>query len=193
MKVSKERLLFDKMKQGQVYRRSDLAQFSSSVDRHLDRLVRESKVIKVSGGLYMRPKVSAFGDVPPDERTLLKTFLKDDRFLVNSFSRYTQLGLGLTQFYQHKVVYNYKRFGEFELGGQKYFFKRLPQFPRELTKEYLLVDMLNNLKDLVEDESAVIAQLSRNKENFDASKVFAFAKKYGRPRTKKILAGVYQS
>lgn len=192
MRPSRDEVLFEKMKQGQVYRRSDLAQLSPSVDRHLDQLVKKNKLVKVSGGLYLRPKSSAFGNVPADEHALVKSFLRDDRFLVNSYSNYTQLGLGLTQLYQNNVVYNYKRFGEFELGGKKYFFKRLPKFPRKLTKEYLLVDMLNNLKELAEDETQVLTNLGRNKEQFDSKKVFAAAKEYGRPRTKKLLEQAYE-
>lgn len=191
MRVAKEELLLNKMKQGQVYRRSDLARHTTAVDRYLDRLVKKNEVVKVSGGLYLRPKASAFGAVPPDEQSLVKTFLKDDRFLVNSFNNYNQLGLGLTQLYGHNVVYNYKRFGEFELGGKKFFFKRVPKFPYQLSKEYLLVDMLNNLKELAEDEVSVFENLKKNKENFDAKRVLSLAKEYGRPRTKKFLDEVY--
>lgn len=191
MRVAKEELLLNKMKQGQVYRRSDLARYTAAVDRYLDRLVKKNEVVKVSGGLYLRPKVSAFGAVPPDEQSLVKTFLKDDRFLVNSFNNYNQLGLGLTQLYGHSVVYNYKRFGEFELGGKKFFFKRVPKFPYQLSKEYLLVDMLNNIKELAEDEVSVFVNLKKNKENFDTKKVLLLAREYGRPRTKKLLYEVY--
>lgn len=193
MRVAKEELLLNKMKQGQVYRRSDLALHTTAVDRYLDRLVKKNEVVKVSGGLYLRPKASAFGAVPPDEHTLVKTFLKDDRFLVNSFNNYNQLGLGLTQLYGHNVVYNYKRFGEFELGGKKFFFKRVPKFPYQLSKEYLLVDMLNNLKELAEDEDLVFENLKKNKEKFDAKRVLSLAKEYGRPRTKKFLDEVYRN
>lgn len=189
--MAKEELFLNKMKQGQVYRRSDLVRHASAVDRYLNRLVKKNEVVKVSGGLYLRPINSAFGAVPPDEQSLVKTFLKDDRFLVNSFNNYNQLGLGLTQLYDHIVVYNYKRFGEFEIGGKKFFFKRVPKFPRQLTKEFLLVDMLNNLKELAEDEAAVVENLRKNKSNFDAKKVLFLAKVYGRSRTKKILDEVY--
>ena len=190
--MAKDELLLGRMKIGQVYRRSDLARYSATVDRYLDRLVKKNKLVKVSGGLYLRPNVSAFGAVPADNNTLVKTFLKDDRFLVNSYNNYNQLGLGLTQLYQNNVVYNYKRFGEFELGGKKFFFKRMPKFPRQLSKEFLLVDLLNNLKDLAEDETLILENLKNNKENFDVKKVMTLAKEYGRPRTKKFLEEVYK-
>lgn len=190
-KVSNEELLLSKMKQGQVYRRSDLARFTSAVDHYLDRLVKKNKVVKVSHGLYLRPKTSAFGAVPPDEQALVKTFLKGDRFLVNSFNNYNQLGLGLTQLYRYSIVYNYKRFGEFELGGKKFFFKRVSKFPNQLSKEYLLVDMLNNLKELAESKTSVFENLKNKKENFNKKKILSMAKAYGRPRTKKFLDEVY--
>lgn len=192
MRLAKEELLLNKMKQGQVYRRSDLARHTTAVDRYLNRLVMKKEVVKVSGGLYLRPLASAFGAVPPNEQSLVKTFLNDDRFLINSFNNYNQLGLGLTQLYGHNVVYNYKRFGEFELGGKKFFFKRVPKFPHQLSKEYLLVDMLNNLKELAEDEVLVFENLKKNKENFDPKKVLSLAKEYGRPRAKKFLDKVYR-
>lgn len=192
MRVAKEEFLLNKMKQGQVYRRSDLVRHTTAVDRYLDRLVKKNAVVKVSGGLYVRPKASAFGAVPPDDQSLVKTFLKDDRFLVNSFNNYNQLGLGLTQLYGQNVVYNYKRFGEFVLGGKTFFFKRVPKFPHQLSKEYLLVDMLNNLKELAEDEVSVFENLKMNKEKFDTKKVLSLSKEYGRPRTKKFLDEVYR-
>lgn len=190
--MAKEELLLNQMKEGQVYRRSDLLQYSTAIDRHLAQLLSDKKVVKVSGGLYLKPKASAFGAVPADDKTLVQSFLKDDRFLVNSYSNYTQLGLGLTQLYSFNVVYNYKRFGEMELGGKKYFFKRVPRFPQRLTKEFLLVDMLNNLKDLPEDENVVFDNLKLKKDSFDSKKVQYFAKLYGRPKTKKIVLEVYK-
>lgn len=189
--MEKENLILNKMKEGAVYRRADLAPYSAAIDRHLNNLVEKKELVKVSGGLYLKPKESAFGLVPADDRALVKSFLKDNQFLVNSFNNYNQLGLGLTQLYAMNIVYNHKRFGEFDLGGKKFFFKRVPKFPRKLSKEYLLVDMLNNFKNLAEDEKNVLVNLKNKKENFDAKKVLYMAREYGRPRTKKLLNEVF--
>ena len=102
-----------------------------------------------------------------------------------------QLGLGLTQLYGHNVVYNYKRHGEFPLGNKLFHFKRVPKFPRELSKEYLLVDLLNNLKDVAEDEKMVLENVKSNLSNFDRKKVLSMVKEYGRPRTKEFLRQAY--
>lgn len=189
--MTKEDTLLNRMSVGEVYRRSDLMKYSSTADRYLEKLVSEKKVLRVSAGLYTRPKLSAFGAVPPTDKELVSSFLKDDRFLLNSFNNYNQLGLGLTQLYNNKVVYNYKRHGEFELNGKKFSLKRLPKFPSKLTKEYLLVDLFNNLKYVAEDQNKVIENFLKNKSNFDAKKVMRMAREYARPHTLKLLEKAY--
>ncbi|MBL7543365.1 MAG: hypothetical protein JNL11_06085 [Bdellovibrionaceae bacterium] len=191
MRMIKDEALLKKMETGKVYRRADLSTYSSNLDRYLDKLVKENKLQKVSAGLYLRPNTSAFGNLPANDKSLVQSFLKDDRFLINSFNNYNQLGLGLTQLYNVQIVYNYKRHGEFELGGKKFVFKRIPKFPSQVTKEFLLVDMLNNLKNLAEDENLVVASFLTSKDKFDAKKVLDVAKQYGRPKTKKLLEKAY--
>jgi hypothetical protein len=103
------------LKRGKVYRRSDLAKWSKSVDRHLEALVEEGTLQKLSQGLYYFPGESAFGMTPPEEETLIKSFLKDDRFLLTSLNAYNSLGVGTTQLYNQSTVYNHKRHGDFKL------------------------------------------------------------------------------
>lgn len=191
MRKAKAETLLENMEEGAVYRRAELSAFSNAVDRHLEQLVAEGKVNRLSTGLYMRPKKSAFGALPADDEGLVETFLNDNRYLVNSYNNYNQLGLGLTQMYNGNVVYNYKRHGEFELGGKKFFFKRVPRFPKKLSKEFLLVDLLNNLKSIAEDENQVVENFLKDKNKFDMKKVLSVAKTYARPRAKKILEMAY--
>src|SRR6185312_10897321 len=91
------------LKRGQVYRRDDLSKWSKSVDRHLDALVEEDTLQKLSHGLYYYPKLSAFGKTPPEEEILIRSFLKDDRFLLTSPSTYNSLGVGTTQLYNERT------------------------------------------------------------------------------------------
>ena len=53
--------LKNRLKVGGVYRRIDLQQWSTSVDRHLQELVEDGMLEKLSGGLYYVPKRSVFG------------------------------------------------------------------------------------------------------------------------------------
>lgn len=54
-------------------------------------------------------------------------------------NHYNSLGVG-TQLYNTKYVYNHKRHGEFQFGKNTFIFKVKPDFPKQLTPEYLLVD-----------------------------------------------------
>ncbi|HRI32836.1 MAG TPA: hypothetical protein PLD02_03715, partial [Saprospiraceae bacterium] len=115
--MSKVTELKKHLKRGEVYRRSDLAQWSNAVDRHVSSLVEDGTLQKLRTGMYYYPNSGVFGNSSPDEATLVRNFLKDDYFLVTSPNDYNSLGVGTTQLYNKRVVYNHKRHGEFKLGG----------------------------------------------------------------------------
>ena len=181
------------LKRGQAYRRDDLTKWSKSVDRHLDALVEEDTLQKLSQGLYYYPKLSAFGKTPPEEEVLIRSFLKDGRFLVTSPSSYNSLGVGTTQLYNERTVYNHKRHGEFKLGNRKFSFRIKPHFPSKITKEFLLVDLLNNLESLAEDPAAVLKNVALKVRTMDTKKLKRNVSKYGNAKTKKILAPLIES
>src|SRR5271155_845294 len=103
------------LRPGRVYRREDLLPWSRSVDRHLKELTVDGTLQKLRTGLYYSPRKFEFGEAPADEHELVKAFLKTDRFVVTSPNAYNQLGLGTTQLYNKRVVYNQKRHGTFPL------------------------------------------------------------------------------
>src|SRR5260370_14066709 len=139
-----------RLKPGRVYRRAALADWSNAVDRHLKQLVSDGTLTKLAGGLYLYPKQTVFGKAPPEDAALVSTFLQDHRFLLASPNAYNSLGVGTTQLYDKTVVYNHKRHGDFLLGGRKFDFRLKPAFPKSLSKEFLLVDLVNNLDRLAE-------------------------------------------
>lgn len=178
------------MKVGKVYRRDMLLSFSKALDRDLDTLVRKGKVQKLAGGLYYKPVSSLFGMLPPNDDDLVRCFLRNDRFLLYSWNQYNSLGLGLTQLYNRVVVLNRKRHGVFKLGNKQFDFRRRG-FPKKLSSEFLLVDLMNNLNELAEDTSAVREKLIKNLVHFDQDKVVRLAKEYGKISTKRFFEEIY--
>ena len=176
------------LRPGQVYRREDLAQWSNAVDRHLKQLVSDGTLTKLAGGLYLYPKQTVFGKAPPEDNKLVGTFLKDDRFLLASPNAYNSLGVGTTQLYDKTVVYNHKRHGNFSLGGRKFDFRVKPSFPRTLSREFLLVDLVNNLDRLAESKNEVLARLKERVASYDVPRLQRAARDYGNVRTKKFFA-----
>ncbi|MCO6148944.1 DUF6088 family protein [Flavobacterium sp. NRK1] len=175
------------LRRGNVYRRNDLEKWSNSVDRHLTELVSEGTLQKLSQGLYYYPKETAFGIVPPDEKVLVRSFLKDSKFLLTSPNDYNRLGVGTTQLYNKRVVYNKKRHGELELGGRKFFFHIKPRFPKEVTQEFLLVDLVNNLDALAEDTNLVLSKVQSKVKTLDMEKLRQNVKAYGSVKAKKLF------
>lgn len=174
---------------GQVFRRKDLADKHPSVDRELGRFVRSGLVCKAAQGLYYVPKTTPFGQAPPDEEALVAKFLDDKRFLVFNPSSYNTLGLGTTQLYNTTVVYNHKRHGKFMLAGFEFDFREKPHFPSadQVTREFLLVDMLNNLAQLAEDTDTVLKAVQAKLSSFDKTQLQKAIDDYASARTRRLF------
>jgi hypothetical protein len=177
-----------RLRPGQVYRRGDLARWSSAVDRHLKQLVEEGTLTKLAGGLYAYPKQTVFGKAPAEDDRLVEAFLKDDRFLLASPNAYNSLGVGTTQLYDKTVVYNHKRHGDFVLGGRKFAFRVRPSFPKSLTKEFLLIDLVNNLDQLAENKQEVLARVAEKAASCDVRRLERAAHHYGNVKTRKFFS-----
>lgn len=175
------------LKKGKVYRRTELAKWSKSVDRHLEALLEDGTLQKLSQGLYYFPKETVFGKTPPEEEALVRSFLKDDRFLLTSPNAYNSLAVGTTQLYNQRTVYNHKRHGEFKLGNRSFTFRIKPHFPRKVTPEFLLVDLVNNLGTLAEDTQEVLKHISIKVHSMDTKKLAQSVLKYGNAKTQKML------
>jgi hypothetical protein len=178
------------IKPGEVYRRSDLEYYSNAVDRHLSLLTRDGTLMKMGQGLYYAPKTSKFGIVPPNDHDLVERFLKDKSFLLVSPNAYNSLGLGLSQLYNTTWVYNHKRHGEFVLNGRNFLFKLKSAFPATLSREFLIIDLLNNLDELAEDQDQVIKTFQKNVDRFETQELIKMAQQYGSGTTKKLLKPV---
>lgn len=186
--MSKLEELKMQLKRGQVYRRDDLSKWSKSVDRHLDALVAEDTLQKLSQGLYYYPKISAFGKTPPEEEILIRSFLKDDRFLLTSPSNFNSLGVGTTQLYNERIVYNHKRHGEFKFGNREFSFRIKSHFPSKLSQEFLLVDLVNNLEFVAEDPNEVLKNVALKVRTIDTKKLKRYVSQYANVRAKKIFS-----
>jgi hypothetical protein len=176
------------LKRGKVYRRSDLVKWSKSVDRHLEALLGDGTLQKLSQGLYYFPGETAFGKTPPEDEVLIRSFLKDDRFLLTSLNAYNSLGVGTTQLYNQRMVYNHKRHGEFKLGNKNFSFRVKPHFPKKVTSEFLLVDLVNNLETLAEDHKEVLENISRKAHLMDPKKLQHSVLEYGNAKARKIFS-----
>lgn len=181
------------LRKGRVYRRSELAQWSTSIDRELSGLVKDGTLQKLSQGLYYCPKGSAFGKTPPDETMLVREFLKDNRFLLTSPNAYNNLGVGTTQLYNQRIVYNHKRHGDFKLGNRNFSFRMKHHFPHRLTEEFLLVDLVNNIDSLLEDGDMVLENIKAKVPAMNRKKLAENVAAYGNSKTQRLFRPLIHS
>ena len=190
MKTLKRDNVLSHMQSGVVYRRVGLLPYSNNLDRDLNTLVTQNKLKKPAPGLYYKPKTSRFGLLPPSDEALVKAFLKKP-FLMYSWNDYNTLGLGLTQLYNQVVVYNTERHEELTLGNRKFAFKRPNNgFPAKLTREFLLVDLLNNAKYLTEDVNCLESKIKTKLGEFEHTLLLQLAEHYGKVYTRKLIAAL---
>jgi len=175
------------LKLGQIYRRSDLKQWSNAVDRHLKQLVKDGTLQKLSQGLYYYPMKASFGNVPPEDEKLVRAFLKSSDFLLTSPNLYNSLGVGTTQLYNTRIVYNHKRHGLFKLSGKVFDFRLKHKFPQKLSKEFLFVDLLNNLNELAENREVVLKNIKSKIFEASESHMRSTVNAYAGERTKTLF------
>ena len=187
-KVSKVNDLKKHLRPGGVYRRSELSQWSNAVDRHLRHLQEEGTLTKLSGGLYYCPKKTVFGEAPAEDEKLVEGFLKDSRFLLSSPNAFNALRVGTTQLYNETVVYNHKRHGHFNLGGRFFDFRVKAAFPKSLSEEFLLVDLLNNLEHLAEDNEVLLDRVKQKAATTNTPALKHAVRSYGGVRARKFFA-----
>ncbi len=85
-------------------------------------------------------------------------------------------------------MYNSERHEDKRLGSRVFSFKRPSNgFPTRLTKEFLLLDLLNNAKYLTEDVSQLHLKVAKNLEQFDKVQLMKLAVKHGKVATRKYV------
>jgi hypothetical protein len=173
------------LRPGRVYRRSDLLPWSRSVDRHLKELTTDGTLKKIRNGLYYFPRKFEFGEAPADEHELVRAFLKSDTFVLTSPNAYNQLGIGTTQLYNKRIVYNQKRHGTFSLGNRMFIFERRYNVPKQLSPEFLLVDLVNELDQLTEDPDQMLSRVRKKAKKMDAKRLSRAVSLYGKYSTRK--------
>lgn len=172
---------------GTVYRTDDLRAWGANTPRLAKRLVREGALEKLAQGLFVAPKRSQFGVVPPTDEALMRGFLKDGPFVFTGPERWNALGLGSTAVHALALVYNTKRSGVITLGGRKFNLRRVA-FPRDPSPEWFAVDLLEN-RDQAGVGLEVLEQRlveALRKRTLNGERLVAMANEYGTRETYRL-------
>jgi hypothetical protein len=173
---------------GQVLRTEDLRQWSANPSRLGKRLVQEGKLELLKQGLYVAPRASKFGKVPPDSKALLQTFLKNTPYLETGPKAWNALGLGSTSVFTGALVYNTKRSGRFTLAGKTFDLRRV-RFPETPAPEWFVVDLMEHHAEagvsMETLETGLVVAMRAHR--FDSSRLKAMAEMFGTHRTQRVV------
>ncbi|QES91049.1 hypothetical protein [Rhizosphaericola mali] len=183
----KKKDIAKKLKPGMVFRRENASIWSKAVDRDLKELLEVGTLKKAATGLYYVPRKSVYGVLPPDDKELVAGFLKDPNFLLTSPNNFNTLGLGTTQLYNSKIVYNRKRHGKHTLAGKTFDFRIRHAFPKKLNDLFLFVDLVNNIDYLAENKQLLLQKIKAKAQTLDRTELKKQVLKYGTERTKKFF------
>ncbi len=173
---------------GKVYRTSDLAAWGRNPSRLAKRLEREGVLVRLAHGVFLHPRQSRFGSVPPDDDSLMRSFLGGAPFVMTGPERWNPLGLGSTAVFPARLVYNTKRSGEFTLGGRRFILRRV-SFPENPTPEWSVVDLLEHSDVAGVSRADLEANLARAiaTRRFTSEALQQAARQYGTRKTRDLI------
>jgi len=79
---------------GRVYRTRDLAAWSTNAPRLARHLVEQGALVPLAHGLFIHPRHSRFGQVPPVDEEVMRAFLGGAPFVFTGPSGGTRWGSG---------------------------------------------------------------------------------------------------
>ena len=118
----------------------------------------------------------------------MRAFLGGEPFVFTGPDRWNALGLGTTAVFAMPLVYNTKRSGTFDLGGRRFQLRRVA-FPPKPTREWLVVDLLENAERAGASRAEICVALTRAVEQggFDPAGLLAMAARFGTQTTQALI------
>jgi len=173
---------------GRVYRTRDLYAWGRNPSRLARRLVEQNELVQLAQGLYLHPEKSSLGDVPADDRELVRVFLGDDEFVFTGSEQWNALGLGSTAVFTKPIIYNHKRSGEFRLGTRKFVFRRV-SYPSQPTPEWFVVDLFEHadMAGVSREELAEGLVAAVHAKKLDVTRLREMAARYSTAKNRSII------
>ena len=178
---------------GAVFRTAALRRWGENPTRLSQRLERDGLVQRLGHGLLFVPKLTKFGAAAPSDSALLDALLDGGPYVITGPIRWNALGLGSTGLYVHPLVYNTKRTCSVTLGGRTFNLRRVA-FPREVTAEWFVVDLLRHTDAAGLDPGDLIHNLVRAVKHgrFDRARLMEMAERFGTVADAKVIRGVVE-
>jgi len=179
---------------GRVYRTRELAVWSANAPRLARRLVEQGLLVPLAQGLFVHPRRSRFGPVPPRDEDIMRAFLDGGSFVFTGPERWNALGLGTTANFALPLVYNTKRSGTFTFGNRSFVLRRVA-FPENPPAEWFVIDLLEHADQAAASPTdvadALVSAVAVGR--FDRERLREFAQRYASRATQALVARAVQA
>lgn len=122
--------IITKHKPGFVFTHVDFSSMGNeaTVERILSRLFEASEIRRIRRGLYYKPEISRWGEVPPAHSTIVNALsrMMKTKFLPDGANALYQLGL-TTQIPMKQVYMTEKQIGDIVIGKSKIEFRKVSE------------------------------------------------------------------
>lgn len=191
----------NRLPKGYIFTYSDLSTEVSkkeAVIKALNRMVKSGKLDKLSKGKYYKPETTAFGNLLPDQKQVVKDLLEENGKLtgyLTGYSIYNQLGLttqvsNTIQIGKNEIRPNFKR-APYAIS----FIKQKNIITKENTPLLQLLDAIRNIKKIpdttVEAACKRILVIVNKLIEKDQSTMVRLALKYP-PATRALLGAMLE-
>lgn len=176
---------------GAVFRTAALRRWGDNPTRLAARLERAGLVQRLGHGFFYVSRRTKFGPAQPTDAALLDALLDGTPYVVTGPTRWNALGLGSTALHVHPLVYNTKRSDTFTLGGRTFELRRVA-FPREVTAEWFVVDLLRHTDAAGLDPGDLVRNLvaAVRHGRFDRERLLAMAEQFGTRADATLMRGI---
>jgi hypothetical protein len=186
--------VFPELEPGRVYRTRDFERWSANPPRYAKQLVEKGLILPLAHGLFVSPRHSKFGPVPPDDEALMQAYLGGSPFVFTGPERWNALSLGSTAVFSVPLVYNTKRTGLVELGARTFELRRIA-FPFPAPREWFVVDLFANADRAGASRTHLAMALTRalKRDAFDRERLAEQARRYGKKNTRDLIQSALQA
>ena len=109
----------------------------------LERLTKEGRLVKISRGLYCRPKKTKYGIVLPSEKSIVDEYIKESSGVVVGYSLYNTLDLS-TQIAKNINIYSNAINQRTKTVGNIHIKRIYLEFNKEISRAVEFLEVLSN-------------------------------------------------
>lgn len=176
-----------------VYLTSDLAVWSSAPSKLATELVERGLLKRAARGIYYTPTYGQPVRTLQLEADLVRAYLKGRRHMFTGHDNWRGLGLHVTIGGDVPWVYNDKISGLRSLGQFAFEFHRR-RFPDAPSREWFLVDLLNNMMQTTVWPNEIVTALTTTacEGMWSLEQLHAMALEYGNHQTRLLVEGALE-